>query len=215
MKMAPLLAKFQLKIIRSSKISTFDGINISNLTSGNKFFEKSIVPSLELIKRLSPGQYNVVKKEIKWLVNSNLLIDVGQYRKESKLCVIKYIYLSDDIDFNVAFYSGVIVHEATHGALFSKNIDYSGEKRVLHERICTFEENKFYQKVELEYPAYKGLLVHEFKAENWSESWEISQWKVIYYILKKSFSLWGVIDLIFIIGMLWIFYKMLTMWFYE
>ena len=181
-----LVAKIEKLLLYSVLEVEHEGIKISDFRSETEGFKDVIISSIDLIKSLDPKRYKTVKDEIDWLVNSNEPGKYGGfYRRRIKGCFINFDNYSKDQKLVSAFFAGLIVHEATHGLLFTKDFGYDTERRLQIERICNSEENRFYKKVELEFPEYAGILICEFHAGDWDYSWNTSKWKQAYHALIR------------------------------
>ena len=78
------------------------------------------------------------------------------------------------------FFSTIIIHEATHGYLRSRNIEHTKERRASIERICVEEENRFLKRVAIKYPKIAEKYYYEFNPDDWSYSFSASKWQRAY-----------------------------------
>jgi len=180
------LKYLELKLLQSSFVCDLEGIKIADLVEDEKSFEESITSSLLRIKELDPRRFITVKKEIRWLMNSNQVPKYGgQYRRRNRVCLLNYSAYSEDDKLVSLFFAGLVVHEATHGLLDSKGFRYTKENRVQIERICTAEENRFYKRAENVYPEYEGMLARDFTPEDWHSDWNTPKWTYVFRTLKR------------------------------
>ncbi len=181
-----LVANIEKLLLKTVLEGEYEGIKISDYSSKNDGFKEVIKSSVELIKELDQKRYKIVKNEIEWLVNSNEPGKYGGfYRRRIKGCFINFDNYSEDKKLVSAFYAGLIVHEATHGLLCTRGFGYEKDRRIQIERICNSEENRFYKKVEREYPEYAGVLIRDFDPNDWEYFWNTSKWKQAYHALKR------------------------------
>lgn len=107
-------------------------------------FMSAIDSALELIKQTSPPLFNRVKKEIRRIYH--LPCSGGKYKRSLRLCVIdleKHLAIVTEENSADAILATTLIHEATHGYLYSRGIKYSKSTHQRIEKICVKEENKF------------------------------------------------------------------------
>ncbi len=176
----------ELKLLQVGEVCDFEGIKISDLNEDEVNFQASIVASLEYIKQLDTRRFSRVKSEIDWLMNTNLVPKTGgHYRRRNKVCVLNFESYCEDERLVRLFFSGLIIHEATHGFLESKGFGYDIDNRVQIERICTAEENRFFKKAERKFPKYRGLLARDFTPEDWHEDWNTPKSTYLFRTIKR------------------------------
>ena len=181
-----IINKIQLRILEDAKLSDVDGINICDLRHKDDGFEKTITQSLELIKTICPKRYGYVKNEIMWIVNSaETPENMGNYIRRMNLCNIHFTRFDEDLLGVSLFFAGQIVHEATHGVIYTKGFKYDQENRVQIERICVTEQNRFLKKAEEIYPEYQGMLVCDFDPSGWDYSFSTTRTKKIQHTLQR------------------------------
>ncbi len=181
-----ILVKIEKWLLKLVFIKKVEGINICDYRDKDDGYEEIITSSINLIKSIDPRRYKTVKNEISWIINTNEPGKYGgRYRRRIKGCLINFENYSEDRRLVSAFYAGLIIHEATHGLLYTKGMRYTEENRVQIERICNAEENRFYQKIENIYPEYQGYLVYEFNPQDWDYSWNTSKWKQAFHALRR------------------------------
>jgi hypothetical protein len=178
--------KIQLRMLEDSKLSAVDGINICNIRHKDAGFEETITQSLELIKAICPKRYRYVKNEIMWIVNSvEIPENTGNYIRRLNLCNIHFTRFDEDLLWVSLFFAGQIVHEATHGVIYTKGFKYDLENRLQIERICVAEQNRFSKKAEAMYPEYQDRLVADFDPSGWDYSYNTTNTKKFYHTFKR------------------------------
>jgi hypothetical protein len=181
-----LVSKIERFLLNTILEGEHEGIKIGNFRSKNEGFADAMKSSIDLIKELDSKRYKTVKNEIEWVINSNEPGKVGGfYRRRIKGCFINFDNYSEDKKLVSAYFAGLIIHEATHGLLYTKGVGYEKDRRLQIERICNSEENRFYKKVEREFPEYSGMLIHDFDPNDWEYYWNTSKWKQAYHSLKR------------------------------
>lgn len=151
-----------------------------------KFFKIS-KEAIDLIAKIDQRRYKRVKSELRYIINQELLSG-GEYNRRLHACVIDFGRYEFDKNYKWCLYSyaGTIIHEATHGYLYTKKYKYTLENRVQIEKICSTEQNRFLQKLDYE---LKDQLIREFNEKDWDFYWHASKWeqfKAFWQRLKKS-----------------------------
>lgn len=169
--------------------STIDSICISDLRGNDREFDRIISQALALIKKHDKRRYLRVTNELDWIVNSNdpEPSNGAFYRRITKGC---YINFKNDLDDQFRFITLIaakIIHEATHGYLYNKGINYETDLRMRIERLCCSEENIFLSIIENNYPKYMGQLTFIFNPKDWEESWNTSRKRKLLNSLKRQY----------------------------
>ena len=169
--------------------STIDGISISDLRGDDGNFDSIVNQALALIKKHDKRRYVRVTNELDWIVNSNdpEPNNGAFYRHITKGCYINFKNDFDDQFLFIALIAARIVHEATHGYLCTKGINYETDLRVRIERLCCSEENRFLSIIENNYPEYMGQLTFEFNPKDWDKSWNTSRKRKLLNSLKRQY----------------------------
>jgi hypothetical protein len=120
----------------------------------------------------------MVQREVDYVVN-NMLISGGDYRRSERSCNIDYekgypATVSMDSDpahrWYIARLACTIVHEATHGRIYSFGIPYNKKTRVRIERLCVLQARRFAtHQLDPHYDFTK--LVPPFDAAQWEPYW--------------------------------------------
>lgn len=90
--------------------------------------------------------------------------------------------------WNVRQYAQLLVHEATHGFLDEKGIQYDKGRREKVERLCRLEEYRFALHIE---PGYADTGVQPFDSEWYEMYWDdkargAAEWKRLWETIKAS-----------------------------
>jgi hypothetical protein len=138
---------------------------------------------LDLIERVDPRRFRRVQDQIRYIVNVELT-STGEYWRGNKLCPVDFgrLRLLKNPEWSLHFYAGLIVHEATHGMLYSKGIPYTRDSRERVERLCQLEAKRFMMCAR---PEWADQMFGEFNASDWSLSWYGSRWKRWRFLMKR------------------------------
>jgi hypothetical protein len=80
------------------------------------------------------------------------------------------------------------VHEATHGSIRARGIEYSPELRSRIEQLCVAEENRFLDRLAISQPELAGRLRTDFDESLWHWSWQASRTAKLFRTLGRIFS---------------------------
>jgi len=145
--------------LKRSVLCVHSGISIVDMNWGSvkrperkEVFVLTTKRALELLERSDERRFQRVQREIKYIVNEVVASSGGEYGFDIKRCSIDFdrynVQLhSGHYEWHVAQYASFIVHEATHGHLFSRGIPYSKKTRGRVERLCCIEQRRFAQKL--------------------------------------------------------------------
>ena len=160
--------------LRLSYLERIDGVAICDFTMAqtSKDFLNLTCQAMALIKSHDARRYRRVCRYLHYIANRTL-ISQGQYGQALKVCRVDHsmYFNSHDQQRNIREYAGLLIHEATHGLLFGKNIPYNKETRERIERLCHLEEYRFALHFEA---GYADLFPGPYNPEGHRESWERS-----------------------------------------
>jgi hypothetical protein len=145
-------AGFDLWVVKKSCVGRFDDVAICDLLATD--FPKSAflgptVKAMELIKEFDPRRYRRVCRQIRYIVNRPL-ISAGNYEREKRICNVDYNkhFAAESPEWRLRVYACLIVHEATHGLLMEKGVDYNNKTWQRVEKLCSLEEYRFAKRVD-------------------------------------------------------------------
>jgi len=131
-------------ILWVAKSETTDGLWIGVFADGDStYFLGKVRDALELIKNKDTNRYRRVLAE----VHRILIVhrpSVGAYFRVPRRCELDADFVKAAAIEEIA---SAIVHEATHGWLYTRGIDYQPTIRQRVERICTRQEMLFIKRV--------------------------------------------------------------------
>ena len=137
-----------------------------------------------LIRRVDPRRYIRVQRQIGYIVDARGTA-VGSYRERHRVCQIDFTRFpcdwlhtdSSTYEWYLAGYAALIVHEATHGYLYSRGVPYTRTTRAFSERMCVTEQQRFAARLQSERFDFAHDLVAEYDPEDWRESWNRTKWQ--------------------------------------
>lgn len=145
-----------------------------------------IVSALRLIQEKDRRRYHRVRSEIRFIV-LNRRVRYALYNRLLRACnlnlsILQTCYGTDgpniDIDreWFVAVCACAIVHEATHGRLFSLWFPYSRRTKRRIERICVAEERRFASRLSSATYGPGAGLVEPFDYSRWEAHAANGRW---------------------------------------
>jgi hypothetical protein len=183
-----LAAKVILWGARGSLVGEFDGIHLSDMRGTGASFKQTIEDALRLIREHDCRRYGKVRAHIEWIVNNKTPSGEMEYLEELRLCMFEFLqpsWLSREA--LAACYACFVVHEATHGQVFSRGIRCDAGTRMRIERLCTREQNRFGARLAaldpIRYPP--AMLCFKFDESYWKGAGEgTSLRKGVSYVLR-------------------------------
>jgi tetratricopeptide (TPR) repeat protein len=184
-------SKIELWLIKKSCLTHIDGIaicDVSMMQQNSDRFLNLTQQAMALVKSLDARRYRRVCRQLKFIVNVEL-VSGGNYGRRLKICRVDYSrFTSADYLWNVRQYALLLVHEATHGLLDEKGIKYDKERRERVEKLCRLEECRFAQRVE---PGFAEAGVRPFNSEWYEKYWDnkyraAAAWKRLSEAIKAS-----------------------------
>lgn len=157
----------------SGEMAVYRGIKICDLneddTDDERFLEMTKC-ALDLIETSDPRRFRRVLREIHRIVNSDLLA-VASYHRLHRVCRIDFgrMDFKEEPEWALRYYACTIVHEATHGHLYSKFVAYSRTTRERVERLCCLEEKRFLKTLG---KAWEAAINVDFDPEGWESAWQ-------------------------------------------
>lgn len=132
-------------------------------------FIKRTREALNMIEEKDPRRFRRVQQEIRYIVNKELNAS-GMYRRSTQACFVDFgrYHFTKHPDWYLCLYAGTIIHEATHGFLYSKGFLYTSASREQIERICHAERSRFLTRAK---PEWRDHFVNEFDPAWWHFSW--------------------------------------------
>jgi hypothetical protein len=173
-------------ILRSRAKAEYKGIRIVDLNfddTDDQAFIACTLDALRLIEEHAPRHFRRIQREVRYIVNQDLSTG-GQYLRVFRQCIVDFPRYQDysegsldprcregeDYLWYLAYYAATLVHEATHGHLYSRGMPYLRETRVRIERICHTEEERFVARLpdeDYDFPS----LIKPFDETKWNSYW--------------------------------------------
>lgn len=104
--------------------------------------------ALTLIQQTSSPRFQRIKKELKYIVASNICSH-GAYIKVGRMCLINLdLYdFATDVEWYTVQLACQIIHQASAGWLLSKHVQCRTNKNNRISKICKSQENMFLSKL--------------------------------------------------------------------
>ena len=145
-----------------------------NIRENGAEFTSCVETALLLMGNVYPRGYQRIRRELDYILDTSML-SIGEYNRALRTCRIDFgrveRYASQQTDeWKAAYLACVILHEATHGSIYSWGIPYTEATRARIERLCVREEERFVAR--LDSKKYTARLVPEFDETLWATSWK-------------------------------------------
>jgi hypothetical protein len=187
--MAWLFAGLFKRLLALAQLGSYQGINICsasfNRSNDTEFCEQTI-KALRLIEQVDPRRFRRIQDEVKTILNCELLAG-GRYRRLGRICEVdfrRYDFARDD-QWYLHCYSVMLVHEATHGAIYSRYIVYTRATRARIERICETEARWFAKKLDTPEHRWSDRIVGPFDEREWHPAWYTGKFRQAIQSLKR------------------------------
>lgn len=136
-----------LPIGRWTALGSYRGIDICSVTfsqiPGSQFLEQTL-EALHLVERVDPRRFRRVQRHIRFVVHTELASGAC-YNRLGRVCMVDFSRydFAKDHDWYLHSYASTLVHEATHGEVYSRYVTYSKHNRLRIEKLCHTEERRF------------------------------------------------------------------------
>jgi hypothetical protein len=139
-------------------------------------FVARTVEALAMLKARDPRRFQRLKREIHRISDMAVPWSTASYNRPLRECKVNFgrFNFEEDPELALQYYCCVLVHEATHGACYSRWINYTVAFRTRIERLCCLEAERFARRA---FPDIYEYLIREFDPSRWEFSWRGSRWK--------------------------------------
>ncbi len=180
------MTRLEGRCLRELTRETHKGIRLCDINhdkSDDPAFFARTKEAIDLIAGADPRRFKRVQAEIRFIVNKELN-SAGEYRRATRCCFVdfgRYPFQTSP-GWYLLLYAGTIVHEATHGALYTRGFLYTPDNREQIERICHAEQQRFFA---LAKPAWREHLVNQFDPSRWHFAWHSSRWAKLTALFQR------------------------------
>jgi hypothetical protein len=163
--------------------SEYKGIRLLNYNpdfEGDTTFAECTKDALALIEQHDPRRFQRIQREVR-SIESRVEETIGRYQRKGRRCVIDFARYqeltnevlnpqnrgTDEYRWYLAHYATTLIHEATHGKIYSFEIPYMDDNYVQIERLCCREEQRFAARLPQDTYDFANDLVEEFDSTFW------------------------------------------------
>ena len=162
-------------LFNSAVCEAFDGIKIVDFSARRNVihrFQVDTLAALRLIKSVDPRRFKRIQRQMPMIVSSEYG-SFATYKRIGKRCEIDYnrFDFTKHPEWYLWWYATVLVHEATHGAIYSRQIHYIPRLRARIERLCETEARRFATRADTNERHWSDALVKKFDEKRWHDSW--------------------------------------------
>jgi hypothetical protein len=166
------------KLISSCEFTTFNGIRIGSVHAEAMRFTNTVIDALELIGEHDSRRFRVLKRTTDIIIDRPLAAgsNAGVYRPKHRAISIDFGQLPNDWTaiWQQTYFAGLLIHEATHGRIAATGIPTTNRNRIQIERICTAEENRFYERLRCLDGELTDYFLRPFAPSLWEDIWSAS-----------------------------------------
>ncbi len=176
---------------KQNEVGRFDGVILADVRGADSCFKSTLLEALQLIRDCDPRRFARVQRLIRWVMNFGLgQGKVADYNPETRTCTIDFLEPKDEVDrlWGSIHYPRTMIHEATHGAIFSRGIAYTAALRARIEGLCIAEENRFLRRVGAMRPEVAEVVAameREFDPAAWEGVWKATRWQRAWSVLRQ------------------------------
>ena len=176
-------------LIVQNKLDRIGPITLSNCTLRRDLdqpFVQATRDALKLVERYDSRRLRVIEREFDLIVNQPLASSAA-YERSTRQCKVNFTrYWTDEnrqlctdpqtehYEWYLARYASMLIHEATHGRLYSSYFPYNKKTRTQIERICVSEQRRFLARLPQDSYDFRAI-VPAFDPQRWEASWNMSR----------------------------------------
>jgi hypothetical protein len=154
-------------------------------------FVECTTDALNLIRQYAPRHFRYLLKEVRIIDNAPLIYG-GRYRRRFHACEVDFPRYqnatqgfldpryrgTDEYERSLAYYAATLIHETTHGRLYSFGIISTRETCLRIERLCHREEERFYARLEQQAEVFDGVseFLEPFPEEYYRAHYHATRW---------------------------------------
>ncbi|MBW3571306.1 MAG: hypothetical protein KY467_09380 [Gemmatimonadetes bacterium] len=169
------------RLVRAKPTATSGALRIVDVNwdpTDDEGFTQAVLNALDLIQRHDPNRRRRIEREIRFIVNAEL-VSWGMYGRTGRVCSIDYGRFpldraNEHYQWYLARFACLLIHESTHGYLYSRRVPYTRRTRSRVERICHREERRFAARLPTDRYNFGRDLVPEFDLSRWESHWSSS-----------------------------------------
>jgi len=184
-----MLLPIHFFVIRTSAKASYLGIRLCDLNfdeTDDPAFLSRTKEALDLIRETDSRRFRRIQEEIGYILNGELTSG-AHYSRLFKICRVDFgrFKFAEYPDYSIRAYACTLVHEATHGAIHSHGIPYTGTNRSRIERLCNEERCRFARRLNDGKTDWAKQLAWEFDETGWHPYWYGSRWTQTRLLLKR------------------------------
>jgi len=184
-----MLLPIHFVVIRTAVKGSYLGIRLCDLNfdeTDDPAFLSRTKEALDLIRKADSRRFRRIQEEIGYILNGELTSGAG-YSRLFKICQVDFgrFKSSEYPDYWIRAYACTLIHEATHGAIYSHGIPYTHANRSRIERLCHEEKWRFAQRLNDGETDWARLLVGDFDETGWHLYWYGSRWTQAKLLLRR------------------------------
>jgi len=200
-----LLARTLRRATSTLVFGTYRGIRIADYTwrgggeaESTAAFVRLVTDALALIEQTDPRRFRLLQREVEFVANEMTHSgSSGAYWRGARRCQIDFDRefghrdLAENYEWWVAQIASLMVHEATHGRIYSHGVPYTWKNRARVERACHREQQRFAKRLRSDRYAFDEHFLPPFDASDWTPSWtfhDLTGWRRARSYARRSWE---------------------------
>jgi hypothetical protein len=171
---------------RSTGQGEYKGIRIYSFSFSRTepaAFLQPTLEALQLVERVDARRFRRIQREIRFIIHSELPSG-AVYIRPGRYCHVDYTRydFAKGHEWYLRSSAATLVHEATHGAVYSRYVAYTRRYRLRIERLCHSEELKFLRRLDTPDRSWSaeiaGVFDEQYFLRYFGATW-VSKWRIM------------------------------------
>ena len=169
------IAAILCSLLHRHRLGSYKGIDISSASfnrSNDAEFLEHTIQALQMIESVDARRFRRIQREVRFIVNCELNSGAS-YRRIGHICNVDFrrYDFGRDAEWYLRCYASTLVHEATHGAIYSQHVAYTRKTRSAIEKLCHTEEYKFARRLDTPERCWSEQIIGPFDERRWYSFW--------------------------------------------
>lgn len=167
--------------LRTRAAGEVEGLALIDYPRDTPYLRETFATALEILQRRDPHHYKRVLKHIRRVMNFPIGYSGAGYIQHLSAYATSFRppQAEDGIRKEAIMQASMLVHEATHGFLYSRKIPFNPRTRERIERLCSKEEHRFLRRVLTPESFAKVKEIRRYDPELYQKRWSSSLWQRI------------------------------------
>ncbi len=158
-----------------------EGSGLIDYPRNTPYFRETFATALDVLRQRDPRRYKRVVTHIRRIMNFPIGYSGAGYIRHLKAYATSFRSPPTEAGIRKAaiWEASMLVHEATHGLLYSRRIPFTPRTRERIEQLCSREEHHFLDRVGLTAESLaKVKSIRRYHPELYQKRWSSSPWQL-------------------------------------